>query len=788
MVRALDRKMLRDLRRIWAQALAIALVLACGIMVLVLSNGTQRSLVETRAAYYERHRFADVFASATRAPLGLVDRIAAIDGVALAEPRIGFDAVLDLEGMAEPATARILSLPASGLPVLNVPLLRAGRLPDPLVADEVLLAEPFALANGLRPGDRFRAILGGRLRELTVTGHVLSPEFIYTIAPGSMMPDDRRFGLIWMNEEAAAAAEDLDGAFNEVVLSLTRGASEAAVIEALDQMLAPYGGTGAHGRDRQVSHAFLDSELEQLRAMAVILPPIFLIVSAFLVNMVLGRLIALERRQIGLLKAVGYSTAVIAQHYLKLGLGIGILGVLIGWAAGWWLGLGLTRLYADFFRFPWLIHVPGAGAFVLSGALGLATVVLGALRAVLASVRLPPAVAMAPPAPPLFRRGWVDRLGGALRFRQTTMMILRSVTRWPGRAAITVFGVVASVAVLVASFFTFDAMDMMMDEMFVRSNRQEVTLMLDSARNAAAVQDAANLPGVTLAEGAFALPVRLRHGPLSRLVGLQGRAPEAELARLLDDRGRLVALPGTGLVMAESLARELRLAPGDRVTVDLLAPPRETWEVPVVAVIRQSLGQDVHMAAPALFALMRQTPQVNRLHLSVEAGAMPALLDQVKRTPAVAGLVIWAEVRRQFETTMSENLRIMTVIYSILGMLITIGVIYNAARIQLSERAHELASLRVLGFTRAEVGYVLVGEVMLLAVLAVPLGWLAGYGFAALMVKGFSTDVVSLPLAVARRTYAIAALIVLGTALVSALAVRRRLDHIDIVGALKARE
>ena len=413
-MRALDRKVLRDLRAIWAQVLAIALVLACGVMVLVLSTGTQRSLTETRDAYYERHRFADVFASATRAPQGLLTRIAAIDGVAQVEARIVFTAMLDLEGMTEPASARVISLPALGEPALNLPLLRAGRLPDPLQPDEVALSEPFAQTNGLRPGDRFRAVLNGRLRDLVVTGHLLSPEYIYTIGPGAMMPDDRHFGLIWMREPAAAAATDLEGAFNDLTLSLSRGAHEPAVIAALDRLLAPFGGTGAYGRDRQMSHVFIEGELTQLGAMARVLPPIFLIVSAFLVNMVLGRLIALERQQIGLFKAIGYSTREIVLHYLKMTIGIGVLGVLIGWGMGWWLGHAMTALYTEYFRFPWLNYRPGAAPMVISALLALAAVVIGAVRAVAAAVRLEPAVAMSPPAPPAFRRGWAGNLGPPL--------------------------------------------------------------------------------------------------------------------------------------------------------------------------------------------------------------------------------------------------------------------------------------------------------------------------------------------------------------------------------------
>ncbi|WP_372604223.1 ABC transporter permease [Actibacterium sp.] len=787
-MRALDRKLLRDLRRIWAQSLAIALVLGCGIMVLTLSAGTQRSLTETRAAYYERHRFADVFSSLTRAPRQVLGEIARIDGVMRVEGRVVFTALLDLENLKEPASARVISLPASGDAILNVPLIRHGRLPEALQQNEVAISEPFAEANGLVPGDRFRAILNGRKRELVVTGTVLSPEYIYTIGAGALMPDDRHFGLIWMRDTAAAPVKNLEGAFNDLSLSLSREANEAAVIAAVDRILAPYGGTGAYGRDRQASNVFIDSELKQLGAMSTVLPPIFLIVSGFLVNMVLGRLVALDRAQIGLFKAVGYSTRTIALHYLKMTAGIGVLGVLIGWAFGWWLGHEMTQMYTDFFRFPWLIYRPGAWPLVISGVLGIVAVILGALRAVNASVRLAPAVAMSPPAPPVFRHGLADGLGHTLGLRQTTMMILRSIIQWPGRAAVTMFGVSGSVAVLVASFFSFDAIDLINEELFEKTNRQDATLVLSANLNDSAVIDASHLPGVLRAEGSYVIPVRLSNGTKTRLLALQARAPEATLTQMLDTEGRALTPSTAGIVLPEALARTLAVAPGDTLRIDLLSPPRESWLVPVASVIRQSLGQDAYFDRDTLFQRLRQTPQVNMIHVEIDPTRLAELQARVQDTPAIASFTLWQNVRDEFVALLSESIVSMTIIFSLLGMLITIGVVYNATRIQLAERAHELASLRVLGFRRSEVGYVLVVEQMLLTVVAIPIGWLAGYGFTLLMSQGFSTDVVTIPVIVTQRTFAVAALIVLCSALGAVLLVRRRLDRIDIVSALKQKE
>lgn len=784
---ALDRKMLRDLSRIWAQTLAIALVLGCGIMVLVGAQATQATLVQTQAAYYERHRFADIFSGATRVPADVVQAASLIDGVAQAEGRISFHAVLDIDGMSEPALARILSLPTAG-PGLNLPLVRLGRLPDPDRADEVALAEPFAEIHGLTPGSSFRGVFNGQLRELTVTGWVLSPEFIYTMPPGALMPDERRYGLIWMNEAAAAAALDMNAAVNDIALRLTRDGDERAVIAALDQLLDPYGGTGAYGRDRQLSHAFLEGELSQLAAMAAFIPPIFLIVAAFLVNMVLGRLIALERSQIGLLKALGYARREIAGHYLKLAVLIGVVGVLIGWVFGWWIAHSMIGLYGDFFRFPFIIRDWGTQALVISAALGMATAVLGGLRAVWASLRLPPAEAMQPPAPPVFARGAADRLLRRMRFRQTTMMIFRSIIRWPGRAFITLFGVSASVGVLVMSYFMFDAVERLADSVFQQANRQHVTLLLARGQSERAVQDALALPGVLAAEGAYAMPVRAVNEHRNRLTALQSHFPGAELARLVDDAGRIVTPPAEGVILPEMLARAVGVDVGQILRLEMLAAPRTVLNLPVAGIIAQGMGQEVHISAKALFAAMGSAPQVNMIHLAVQSDQMGDLNAAIKETPAIAGLMDWADVRKQFDVTLRENLLTMVGIYTLIGVLIAIGVVYNAARIQLSERSYELASLRVLGFSRGEVGYVLVGEMILLTILAIPLGWVMGYWLALGLVGAMSTDMFQFPFYITRRTFALAALAVFLASLASVLTVRRRLDHVDLATALKARD
>ncbi len=355
-MRALDIKLMRDFRRLWAQALAIALVMASGVATLVLASGASLSLEESRSAYYERNRFADLFATLTRAPLGYVDTIREIAGVAAAEPRIEKFALLDLPEFLEPVTGLAISLPDGRPTRLNVLYLREGRLAEEGRFDEVVVNEQFARAHGLTLGDTLQATLNGRRCRLKVVGIAISPEFIYAIGPGAIMPDDRRFAVLWMSQKALGRLSDLDGAFNSIALALLPGSDEAEIVRQLDALLARYGGTGAYGRKDQVSHGFIDAELLQLRSLTRVIPPIFLAVAAFLINMTLSRLVALEREQIGVLKAIGYANRDVAGHYVKLMVLISLVGVAIGLVAGSYLGGGLTRLYARFFHFPVLVR------------------------------------------------------------------------------------------------------------------------------------------------------------------------------------------------------------------------------------------------------------------------------------------------------------------------------------------------------------------------------------------------------------------------------------------------
>ena len=789
MMRALTRKLFRDLWQIKGQAFAISLVIGAGVAMWITYLSAFDSLRLTQSAYYERYRFADVFAGLKRAPSRLRERIAEIPGVAQVETRVVVSVNLDVEGLAEPATGRLISIPARRRAMLNDVVLQAGRYIDAGRPDEVLASEAFANAHGLGPGDSVTAVINGRRRELTIVGLALSPEYVYIIRPGELIPDDRRFGLFWMERRALAAAFDMEGGFNDVTLTLLPDASEQDVIGRLDDLIEPYGGLGAIPRARQLSHWSVDQELAGLQGVGRIVPLIFMTIAAFLLNVVLTRIVSVQRGQIATLKAIGYTTRAIATHYANWGLAIAVIGAALGTAGGAMLGSAMMSMYNQFFRFPSLEYrlLPGVvvGAVVVSLVAG----ILGALGAVRRAARMPPAEAMRPQPPARYRESWVERAGLKRWFSQPARMVLRNVQRHPVRTLVSIVGIALAMAMLIVGTFSLDAIDVLMDVQFNVAQRQDVMLTFAEPASAGAFHEIQHLPGVIAAEPLRSVPARLRFGHRSRQVAIMGLPSQAALYRVLDVVSvKPVTLPPEGLVVSLTLANVLGVGRGDMVTIEVLEGRRPVRQAVVSDVVDEYMGTSVYMEIGALHRLMREGENLSGGFVTVDSAQLDTLYRALKVTPSVAGVMLKGAALESFQDTFAQNI-IITVLFNVLfASVIAFGVVYNAARVSLSERSRELASLRVMGFTRGEISSILLGELAVVTFIAVPVGLLVGYVLAALVVLAFSTELYHLPLVIMPKTYALAALTIVGAATLSGLSVRRKLDRLNLVEVLKTWE
>lgn len=785
--RALDRKLLRDLWRMRSQAIAIALVAMCGIASFVTMRGAYEALLSSQAAYYEHYRFADVFANLKRAPRILLDRVREIPGVNQVEGRVVFDASLDVPGLDEPASARLVSLPEQPGTGLNRVHLRAGRMPQPGNRNEVLASEAFTQANGLHPGDSISAVINGRREQLRIAGIAISPEYISEIK-GNTFPDNRRFGVLWMEREVLAAALDMTDAFNDLALILAPHASEAQVIDKLDILLAPYGSLGAYGRKDQVSHQFLENELAQDRVTGIVLPAIFLAVAAFLIHDVLLRITALQRAQIALLKSFGYDNRAIGLHYLKFALLTVLTGGLLGIALGTWLGNGLAVLYTRFFHFPELTFSLSGFSVGVALLIAVMSALSGALLAVRRALALQPAEAMRPASPARFRPGPLEKLGLQRFMPLSVRIVLRNIERSPVKAILSIIGLAFAVSLMVTGQYSFDALDEIIRLQFRTAQRDDVTVSFNEARGASVVHDLAALPGVLRVEPFATSMVRLRFGYRSKKTVIMGLGRSRQLRLILDERERAIDLPEEGLVLTAKLADTLGVTAGDRMTVEFLEGRRQTVSTIVTRIVDEPIGAFSYMDTAALARLASASETVSGAFLSVDPARQAELYRRLKAIPAVGSVSLREATLQSFMATVAENLTINTIVLIAFACVIAVGVVYNSARIALSEHALELASLRILGFTKAEVGAMLLGEQGLLILAALPAGCLLGYALCAVLSALLSQELFRIPLIVSTRTYLLSIGVVLAAAAASGFAVWRKVQRLDLIEVLKTRE
>ncbi len=769
-------------------ALAIALVMTCGVATFVMSKSTLDALTGTLEEFYAEYRFAEVFATLKRAPEATTERLEAIEGVDVVDTRVVAAASLDIEDYREAVQALLISVPDEGAPQLNLLFMVEGRNVDPYRDDEVVVNDAFADAHGFVPGDRLGAVINGRRKQLTIVGVARSPEYIYQLAPGSLIPDFERFGILWMGRSPLATAFDMQGAFNDVTMTLVPGTRVDDVIDEVDLVLEAFGGIGAFEREDQQSHFYISQELAELEQMATIFPVIFLGVAAFLLNVVVNRLVQTQREQIAVLKAFGYSNVQIGSHYILLVSAIMLLGVVAGVALGIRFGFGLAELYMAFFRFPYLNYELNADVVVTALFVSAAAAFLGTIAAVRRAATLPPAEAMRPEPPASYRESIVERLGLGRFFSQPTRMIIRHLGRHPVKAVFAVVGISFACALLLMGQFFTGAMDYMMEIQFEMAQRDDLMVTFVEPTSRRAVYSLEETRGVLHGEVFRAAPVWLRNGNKEYRTLIQGVAPGGDLFRLLNTQLEVVDLPADGLLIPPHLGALLNVVPGDTLSVEVLEGRRPVRVVPVAGYMEQYLGLGAYMRIDALNRMLKEGDAISGVFLAVDGNEIDAVHEELKGMPRVAGVSSRTQAIDDFYENMGETMLVFAFFYVVFAAAISFAIIYNTARIALSERGRELASLRILGFKQSEVAYILLGELAVLTLLAIPVGFALGWALCIYIVESLQTEIIRFPFVMTARAYSISASVVIASAILTGFIVRRRLYRLNLISVLKTRE
>lgn len=787
-MKALSRKLWRDLWRMKGQVFAITLVVVSGAATFIMFMSTMDSLTLTRDTFYRDYRFADVFVNLKRAPESLKEKIRAIPGVDEVETRVAASVKLDIPGFSEPVTGKIVSIPDDGRPLLNRLYMTRGRLADPAKDYEVVVNESFATAHGFALGDRFAAIINGKWKELTITGVALSPEFVLIMRPDAASPDFKRYGILWMGRKALGTSYNMDGAFNDCALTLLPGADTNDVLTQIDAVVERYGGFGAYARKDQISHRILNEEFKQLSRSSEIFPTIFICVAAFLLNIVMSRTISTQREQIAVLKAFGYTNLAIGVHYAQLVVLIISAGLAGGVAAGVWFGRMLGGIYMEVYRFPHLLYTLHPAVIAAAVLISIASALAGTVHSLWRAAKQPPAEAMRPEAPAQYRVTLIERTGIGRWLAQPSRIILRNMERKPVRTVLSIVGIAAACATMVSSGFFKDTVAFMVDVQFVRSQKEDMKVAFTDPTSRRALYELKELPGVLHAETYRTVPVRFRSGNRSYKTAINGLEPDSTLHLLLDTDLRPVPLPPEGLVLNDYLAKFLGVRAGDLVTVEVLEGAKPIRQVPVVALVKLYLGVMGYMDVSALNRLLREGSAVSGAYVVADPRENERLYRKFIDMPRVSGTILRKNEVFNFHDVQAKAMLFFTFIATIMACSISFGVVYNSARIALAERSRELSSLRVLGYTRGEISYILLGELGIITLSAIPLGFVVGYWLCAYIAQALASDLFRIPLVIEPKTYALAAAVVLASAAVSGLIVRHKLDHLDLVEVLKTRE
>ncbi|TGL59306.1 ABC transporter permease [Leptospira ognonensis] len=764
------------------QAITIGFVIVAGITYLVGSLASYHSLHAARESFYANQRFAEGFVYLNRAPNHITKQIEAIEGLDIIESRISKEVVLDFPGEILPSAALLISLSEN----LNQVIVRSGRIPDN--ADEVIVSESFAKANHFVPGSYLVAIINGKKTKLTITGTALSPEFVYVFRPGSLMPDDKHYGILWMKRDAIEAALNMEGAFNQIIFnfSVDGTGKRNIALKHIDSVLKPFGGIGANERNKLPSDSFLKDEFKQLRTTAVFLPSIFLAVAAFLLHIITSRLISKEREQIATLKALGYSNNEICLHYLKLISVITTASAITGISLGFYIGILLTNLYGEYYHFPNLKPSFPFYLVIVGFCIGLLSGLLGSLTSLLSIIKLDPASAMRPPSPEVYQFHWMERLIPKLRSRMR--MVIRNLFKRPLRTILTILGLSMSVMIMILGSFIKDTISVLMETQFELIQRESISIVFPTIVKENVSLEILGNHGVLEAEGIRIVPVKLKNGNLTKDTVLYGLSPDSQLRRNLDRSLKKISLPLEGLLVNQTLAEKLNLQVGDKIWLEVLEGNRSEKEVTVVALVNEFLGQGLYMNRKDVNSMLLEGNVINQIYLRMDPLEENRFIQKSKELPKVSGIVSKSGLLRAFKDMMVRTMQSTSFFITLFTAIISIGVVFNTAMIALSERTYELGSLRILGFSMNEVFEILVYELMILIIAAIPFGCLFGYYISNLMVNMNDTEGFRIPATVSASTYLSAIGLMLFTSGISFVILYRKLKSMDLLSVLKVRE
>jgi putative ABC transport system permease protein len=791
-VSALGRKLVRDLGESRSALAAVGLVIVVGVSSFVGFASAHGDLVRAQRDYYRASRMADFWIDLEQAPRAEAEALIELAGVTEAQPRLMGRALASV-GEAEAITTTVVSVDPRQPRGVNRLVLQRGRGLD--ADDEAIVGAAFASARGLAPGDTIALTIEGERRELRIVGIAISAEFAYLMGPGGLFPDPANHGLVFVTDRLAEEAMNMVGACNQVVgMVVMREGGPAPMEPVLAQIrerMAPYGVLAVTPRSRQPSHQILTDELAQLRITGVILPGIFLLVAALVLNIVLTRSVQQQRTVIGTLKALGYSDRRLAAHYLSAGALVGLAGGVLGVITGALLARGLMALYRVYFEFPELTSTPAPLVWAAGVAVSVLAAGLGAARGVRAVVRLQPAQAMRPGGAVELRAPGRWSSGGlALRLPLAWRMALRSMGRRKGRTATGMLAAALGAALLFTTFYFIDAMNYLVEFQFRLASRSHYDIALVGAADERVVDEIGAMPGAVLAEGLFELPCELRSGHIERLTSVTGVAAGARLTSPRGADGALLTIPARGLLLSRRMAEILGAGAGETVTLTPVRGEQRPRQVLVAGIADGFLGMATYADRAWLQDLVDEPGAVTDVQVVVapDATQRAGFRRELAGLGGVEAITDYQEVERQLDTVLLDSLR-----YSVSALVLMAGTLFfgsvlGATLTSVSQRQREVATNRAMGMRPREIGAMFLAESLLTTGAGAIVGLPLGLGLSIWLIEMHSRDAYRLPVVTSPQAWLLTLILAALFTVVAHVVAQRTIDRFNWREGLKTAE
>ncbi len=789
-MKPLNKKIWRDMKLHPGQFFSVALIVVCATALFIGMYSLLLNLQYSKQLFYREYRFADVFARLERAPETALRRAADIDGVLDVRGRIVEDVPLEVEGNPNAVVGRIISMPEQGGDIINnIHIVRGSYFP--LTHErEAVVNQRFIEENNLEVGDTFEATLDGARETLTIVGTAYSPEYVYLLRSAEQfLPDDRNFGLVFVQQRFAERAFDMTGAFNDLSAVLSPDADPEEVADRIEKRLDRYGVHVCYTREDQVSHYILREELKSIRGMALTIPLAFLIIAALILHILLARITEQQRAQIGTLIATGYSKKAVAAHYLSYGVILSVTGTLIGTFLGFFITGWMLRQFAEFYRFPDLVNRFYPHLSLLSVLLVAGACLAGVSYTVIKVVNIQPALAMKPKPPPSAHRIFIERIGWLWsRLGLVSRTTIRTCLRAKTRSILSLLGVVVSVMLLMVGMWAGTWMDMMIHFQFGEVDNSDLSVEFRRENALRAVTELSKLPGVVRAEGILNVGFELRTDWKTENLSIMGLAPGSRLHNIFDDKGRKIPVPREGVILPDFLMDKFGVTVGDTVELEAFVKDKPVNTVRVVGRSKEYFGLTGYADRRYLAGLLREGDMVNGARLTVADQYKQGIIETLKDRPEVISAVSSERLVQSFDEMLSEWVVMMSGLLILMAAIISFSVIYSTSAINISEREREIASLLAIGWTPEEASDMVTADIIPMGILGLAVGMPLSRLIPRWISYAFDSEVFRVPTEIGTYSYVQVGALLFIFVLIARLICLRKAAGTNILKALGTRE